>query len=43
MLKNKGNIADKKSIPVKFDNSNPYKATLNGERLGRENHMMLMP
>lgn len=34
MLKNKGNIADKKSIPVKFDNSNPYKATLNGERLG---------
>lgn len=34
MLKNKGNIADKKSIPVKFDNSNPYKATLNGQRLG---------
>lgn len=34
MLKN--NISEKKSLPVKFDNSNPYKATLNGEKLRPE-------
>lgn len=30
-------ITDKKSAHVKFDNSNPYKATVNGERLRTEN------
>ncbi len=32
--KNKNHIADKRGGYVKFDNSNPYKATVNGERLG---------
>lgn len=34
LKKNKNHIADKRSVHVEFDNSNPYKATLNGEKLG---------
>lgn len=35
--KNTDHITDKKGAHVKFDNSNPYKATVNGERLRTEN------
>ncbi len=35
--KNTDRIADTRSAHVKFDNSNPYKATVNGERLRTEN------